>query len=311
MAQQNSGTKKALDKCMSLQEAISRFVHDQDKISFGGMGGIQSVAPTYEIIRQGQKELTLIGDSPCECADLFIGTGRLKRVEVAWIAYAIAGISPCYRRAVEKQIPRPIEVVEFSNFTMGMRFLAGAMGIPFMPTKSLRGSSIEEFNDMIKVVDDPYSNRKITLVPAANPDVAIIHANRADRYGNTQFLGFSSNAENIARAAKHTIITCEEIVSVDEIREASFLTSIPQYVVDAVVEVPFGTHPWNMPYAMAYDIPFHMNMMSRIATEEGFNEWIQEWAFGCKNHDDYCAKVGWNRLMKLNRLEKKFCRSRF
>jgi glutaconate CoA-transferase, subunit A len=265
-------TKKSLDKRMSLKEAISRFVFDGCAIAFSGMGGQQVVAPTYEIVRQGQKNLTLMGDSPCEVGDYLVGTGQIQRLEVAWLAFAVAGVSPNYRRAVEKGIPQKVEVCEFSNYTMGLRFLAGALGVPFMPTKSLMGSSLEQYNDMIKVIDDPYKGEKIALVPAAIPDVAIVHVNRADKLGNAQFLGFASNADNIARAAKRTIITCEEIVSTDEIRKIPVLTNIPQYVVDAVVEVPYGSHPWNMSYAYAYDMPFHMGMMAEIETEEGFKK---------------------------------------
>ncbi len=220
-------SKKSLDKRMSLKEAISRFVFDGCSIAFSGMGGQQVVAPTYEIIRQGQKDMTLMGDSPCECADYLVGTGQLKRVEVAWLAFAVAGVSPNYRRAVEKGIPRKIDVREFSNYTMGLRFLAGAMGLPFMTTKSLIGSSIEKYNDMIKVIEDPYKGQKVAVVPAATPDVAIVHVNRADKLGNAQYLGFSSNAENIARAAKRTIITCEEIISTDKSKRTQPLQRCP------------------------------------------------------------------------------------
>jgi len=301
-------SKKMLDKRMSLKDAIAKFVFNGCSIAFSGMGGEQVVAPTYEIIRQGQKDLTLIGDSPCEPADFLIGTGQIKRMEVAWAAFAVAGVSQNYRNAVEKGIPHEIEVCEFSNYTMGLRFLAGSLGIPFMATKSLMGSSLEKYNDWIKVIDDPYKKKggKVALVPAANPDVAIVHANQADKLGNTQFLGFSSNAENIARSAKKVIVTCEEIVSTNTIRKNSALTAIPQYVVDAVVELPYGSHPWNMPFTYAYDLPFHMEMIAQIETVDGFKKWMDKWAYGCKDHADYCEKVGWQRLHKLSSVEKQF-----
>jgi glutaconate CoA-transferase subunit A len=301
-------TKKSSDKRMSLKEAISRFVVDGCSIAFSGMGGEQVVAPTYEIVRQGQKNLTLLGDSPCECGDFLVGTGQIKRIEVAWLAFAVAGVSPNYRRAVEQEKPHKLEVCEFSNYTMGLRFLAGAMGVPFMVTKSLMGSSITDHNDNIKIMDDPFTGQKVALVPAANPDVAIVHANRCDKLGNAQFLGFSSNAENIARSATRTIITCEEIVSTDEIRQTPTFTTIPQYVVDAVVEVPYCCHPWNMPYTYAYDLPFHMEVMAAIETEDGFRAWMDKWAFGCADHEAYCEKVGWNRLRQLSKIERKFTR---
>ncbi len=309
MAEHVEDTKKKSDKRMSLRDAIAEYVFDGCSISFGGMGGEQVVAPTYEIIRQGFSDLVLIGDSPCECGDFLLGTGQVQRLEVAWLAYAVAGVSQCYRRAVEKEVPRPIEVLEFSNYTMGLRFLAGALGVPFMATKSLMGSSIAENNDLIKIIDDPYSGEKVALVPAANPDVAIVHVNRADMSGNAQLFGFSSNNENIARAASRTVITCEEIVSTEEIRKAPTLTCIPQYCVDAVVELPYCSHPWNMPYEYAYDIPFHMEMMSQVESEAGFREWIEKWAYGCEDHEHYCEQVGWHRLHRLSRIERVFCRA--
>ena len=161
---------------------------------------------------------------------------------------------------------------------------------------------------MIKVIDDPVRRPKSCGSACGNPDVAIVHVNRADMLGNAQYLGFSSNAENIARAAKRTIITCEEIISTDKIKENPTFTTVPQYVVDAVVEVPYCSHPWNMCYAYAYDIPFHMEMMAEIETEDGFKRWMDKWAFGCKDHEEYCDKVGWSRLRKLTQVEKKFRR---
>ncbi|MEM0089707.1 MAG: CoA-transferase [Archaeoglobaceae archaeon] len=294
------------EKIMELSEALKRFLFNGASLSFSGMGGEQCVAHAYEIVRLGVRDLTLIGDSPCEAADVLIGAGLVKKVEVGWIGYAVAGIAYNYRRAVEQGIPNKIEVEEYTNYTMGLRFLAGAMDIPFIPTKSLLGSDIPNYNSRIKIVDDPYTNEPVALVPAAKPDLAIVHVHRADPEGNAQIFGFSSNAENIARAAKHTIVTCEEIVSTEEIRRRPNLTLIPQYCVDAVVELPFACHPWNMPYYYAYDLPFHMKQMDAFRTREGFLKWLEDWCLTCEDHFEYCKKVGWDRLNKLARIERKF-----
>lgn len=299
-------TKKKTDKRMSLKEAIAAFVKDGDTIAFGGMGGIQCVAHAYEIIRQGKRDLTLIGDSPCEAGDLLVGAGVLKRMEIAWCSYAVAGLANNFRRAVENGIPRSIEVEDYSNFTIGLRFLAGAMNVPFLPTKSLLGSDLPKYNTRIKTMDDPYTGETVALVPAARPDVAIVHVSRSDKRGNSQMFGFSSNAENLVRAAKKVIITCEEIVSTDEVRRHPNLTIAPEYTVDAVVEVPFACHPWNMPYYYAYDIPFHMKQLAAFRTREGFEKWMDEWCFGVDSWEGYLAKVGWNRLEKLRRVERRF-----
>ena len=301
-----SEARKKPDKRMSLGEAIDIFVRDGCSISFSGMGGAQCVAQTYEIIRQGKKDLTLIGDSPCECGDLLVGAGLVKKMEIAWCSYAVAGLGNNFRRAIEDGVPRPIELEDFSNYTIGLRFLAGALNIPYMPTKSLLGSDLPVYNEKIKITTDPYNGEKIALVPAACPDIAIVHVSRADRKGNGQMFGFSSNAENIARAAKKTILTCEEIVDTDEIRRINNLTIIPEYCVDAVVELPYACHPWNMPFAYAYDMPFHSFQLANFETREGFEKWMQEWCYGLKNHEEYMEKVGYRRLRELTRIERKF-----
>lgn len=299
-------TRKKPDKRMTLSEAVDRYVQDGYTISFSGMGGAQCVAQTYEIIRQGKKDLTLIGDSPCECGDLLVGAGSLKKMEVAWCSYAVAGLGYNFRRAVEKGVPREIALEDYSNYTIGLRFLAGALNIPYMPTKSLLGSDLPKYNNRIKITEDPYSGEKVALIPAACPDVGIVHVSRADRRGNGQVFGFSSNAENIARAAKHTILTCEEIVETDEIRRVNNLTVIPEYCVDAVVELPYASHPWNMPFAYAYDMPFHSFQLAQFESREGFERWLQDWCYGLKDHEEYLNKVGKERLKELSRIERKF-----
>jgi glutaconate CoA-transferase subunit A len=305
---EGSSMRKSSNKVVSLKEAIRTYVHDGDSVAFGGMGGQQCVASAHEIARQGRKDLTLIGDSPCEPADVLIGAGLIRKIEVAWAGYAVAGIGANYRRAIEEGVPSYIQVDEISNYTMGLRFFAGAIGVPFMPTKSLLGSDILKYNPNVKIIDCPYSGEIVALVPATHPDVAFIHVYRSDALGNAQLFCWSSNAENIARAARRTIVTCEEIVSTEEVRKFSTNTIIPQFCVDAVVELPYGSHPWNMPYCYAYDIPFHMEMMANFRTRDGFLEWLDEWVYGCKDHADYCRKVGWERLLELTRIERKFTR---
>ena len=299
--------RKQSDKRMSLKEAISH-LKDGDSISFSGMGGAQCVAHTYEIIRQGKRDLTLIGDSPCEAGDLLLGMGLIRKLEIAWCGYALAGLGYNFRRAIEKDIPHKVELEEYSNYTMGLRFLAGAMGIPYIPTKSLLGSDLVTYNKRILVESDPYTQESVALVPAAEPDVAIVHTSRADIYGNAQIFGFSSNAENLARAGKFTIVTCEEIVESGEIRRHPELTFIPGYTVDAVVELPYACHPWNFPYANAYDLPFHTQQLAQFKTRQGFLDWIEEWCLNVEDHDSYLKKVGYDRLESLRAIERKFMR---
>jgi glutaconate CoA-transferase subunit A len=272
------------------------------------MGGAQCVAHCYEVIRQKIGGLTLIGDSPCEVGDMLMGAGLVKRAEIAWCGYAVAGLGDNHRRIIEDKIPHEMELEEYSNYGIGLRFLAGALNIPFMPTRSFLGSDYPVYNKNIKEMVDPYTGEKIALVPAANPDVAFVHCTRADKRGNGQVMGFSANAENIARAAKHTILTCERIVNTDIIRSAPNYTIIPEYIVDAVVEVPFASHPWNFPYEYAYDIPFHRQQISSFDTREGFLEWLEEWCYGPGSWEGYLNKVGYDRLHKLAQIEHRFNR---
>ncbi len=304
----NAPQRKKTDKLTTLTESFKSLINNGDSIAFSGMGGSQCVAHTYELIRLGYHGMTLFGDSPCESGDMLIGAGVVKSVEIAWCSYAVAGLSYNYRRAVEDQIPMKLDVKEFSNYAMGMRFLAGALNLPFMPTKSLLGSDVQANNPDVKEMECPYSGEKVALVPAATPDVAVIHVSRADKRGNCQNLGFTSNAENIGRAAKRTIVTCEELVSTEEIRRHANLTFLPEYCVDAVVELPFASHPWNFPYAYAYDIPFHSQQMDAFRTREGFSKWLDEWCFSAGSWDGYLKKVGWDRLFRLQQVEKRFCR---
>jgi glutaconate CoA-transferase subunit A len=298
--------KKSPNKVTSLKDAVAEYVHDGDSVAFSGMAGEQCVASAFEIVRQGKKNLTIIGDSPCDVGDILIGAGLVRKIEVAWLGYAVAGLAMNYRRAVEEGVPNSLEIEEYSNFTAGLRFLAGAMNVSFLPTRSLLGSDIPKYNPRIKVINDPYSGGPIALVPAANPDTGLVHVHKSDILGNAQIFGWSANAENIARAARHTILTCEEIVSTEEISLHPNCTLVPQFCVDAVVHVPFGSHPWNMPYYYAYDIPRHMEQMVDFRTREGFLRWLDKWVFGCQDHTDYCRQVGWDRLLELQRVERKF-----
>jgi glutaconate CoA-transferase subunit A len=136
--------------------------------------------------------------------------------------------------------------------------------------------------------------------------VALIHCQRADKLGNGQYFGISASAENVARAAKHTILTCERVVDTEVIRQTPNLTLVPGYTVDAICEVPFACHPWNMAYTYAYDIPFHSQMMKALKTREGFLDWLDEYIYGVENWDGYLRKVGFERLFKLQQIEQRF-----
>jgi glutaconate CoA-transferase subunit A len=261
------------------------------------------MAVSYEIIRQGKRYLTFITDTTVDAVEILIAGGCISHVECAYIWIGVIGVGHNYRRAVEKGVPGHLKIRECSNFGMSMRFMAGALGLPFMPVKSLLGSDIIAHNPQIKVIDDPYGSGPVALVPAAQPDVAFIHVQRADAAGNAQIWGMLGNDDNLARAAKTVIITCEEIVPTAEIRKIPNMTAIPSYCVSAVAEVPYCCHP--LPVAGYYwmDIPFRREIVAASRTREGIVSWMDEWIYALKSFDDYKGKLGSERLAKVRNIE--------
>jgi len=300
------------DKRTTLEEAVSHFVHDGCSVAFSGVASREPVAACYEIIRQGRKNLTFITDSTADTAEMLIGGGCLSRMECAYIWIGVIGMGYNYRRAVEKGIPNALEVEEYSNLGMSARLMAGASGLPFMPTKSLLGSDIITCNPKIKVMDDPYGSGPVALVPASQPDVAFIHVHRADRIGNAQIWGMLMNDDILARAAKNTVLLCEEIIPTREIRKLPNMTAIPSYCVSAVVEMPFACHPLSIAGYYWMDIPFRREMVTAAKTREGMTAWLDEWVHSVRDHQAYREKVGPERLAKLQQLEHdNYCMPRF
>jgi glutaconate CoA-transferase subunit A len=295
--------KNSKDKQISLQDAVAKYLPSGSSYAFGGLGGRDPFAIAFEIIRQGIKDLTVITTSSMDISNIMIGAGCIRKVEGAYIWIGSVGSGLNYRRAVEKGIPVKLELEEYSNYASSLRFLAGSMNIPFMATRSMIGSDIPKYNDKIKIIDDPYTGSPVALVPAANPDAAFIHVQKADLTGNGQIWGILMNDLVIARAARKLVVTCEEIVSTREIRKLPNLTAIPSYCVDAVVEVPFCSHPmWTAGYYWC-DLPFRRNFMLHNKTQESFEQWIKEWVIDTGSWQGYLDKLGQDRLNKLVQME--------
>ncbi len=292
------------DKRTTLKEAVHAFLPDGASFSFSGIGAREPVAAAHEIIRQKKRNLTFITATTLDSSNLMIGAGCIKKIEMAYSWIGVVGNGLNLRRAVEKGIPHKIEVEEYSNFAASCRFLAGAMNIPYMPTTSMLGSDLPTYNKKIIITNDPYNGEKIALVPAAKPDVAFIHVQRSDIMGNSQIWGVLANDGNIARAAKKVVIICEEIISTDEIRKNPNATAVPHYCVDAVVHIPFGCYPLFVAGYYWSDIPFRRNFIVDNATQEGFENWLEEWVFSCDTFEQHLAKIGTERLNKLAEMEK-------
>ncbi len=245
----------------------------------------------------------MITTSTMDITNILIGAGCIRKVEGAYVWIGSVGSGLNYRRAVEKGIPVKLELEEYTNYASSLRFLAGSMNIPFMATRSILVSDIPKYNDKIKIIMDPYTGSPVALVPAANPDAAFIHVQKADLSGNGQIWGILMNDLVIARAAKKLVITCEEIISTREIRKMPNLTAIPSYCVDAVVEVPFCSHPmWTAGYYWC-DLPFRRNFMLYNKMQESFEQWVKEWVIDTGSWQGYLDKLGHDRLNKLAQME--------
>ena len=291
------------DKRMTIKEAVSEFVTDGCSFNIASICAREPANVAHEIIRQRKKDLTYITDTTTDPIELLIAAGCIKRIEAAYIWIGVVGQGYNIRRAVEKGIPNHIEIEAYSNYTAGLRMMAGALGLPFMPTKSLLGSDIIKYNPKIKVIEDPYGTGPIALVPAANPDVTFIHVQRADKAGNAQIWGMLGNDDYAARCSKHVVVTCEEIVSTSEIRKIPNMTIIPEYCVSAVVEQHFACHPLSVSGYYWMDNPFRQQTIYASKTRDGIAAWLDEWVYGVTDFNEYLNKVGGDRLAKLQELE--------
>jgi acyl CoA:acetate/3-ketoacid CoA transferase alpha subunit len=286
-------SRKLIDKRMSEQEAIQQFVYDGCYIGTELYGTVRApMSLAREVVRQNKKDLRVCGQGVLEL-DLWLAAGLIKKLDITYIGLEVYGIPPSLRRAVESgQVE---SCVEWSNASITWRMKAAAMGVPFLPARSMLGTDMLKYS-AAKVVEDPFTGIKVALVPALILDVALIHVQRSDMYGNCQIEGITGFALEMSRACKRLVISAEEIVPIEEIRKYPDHTVIPYYLVDAVVHAPFGSYPGEMAYMYGRDEPGIKEWVDMSASAEGANEYLDKYVFGVKNHDAYLELVGKERL---------------
>lgn len=289
-------SRKLVDKLMSEQEAISTFVYDGCYIGTELYGTVRCpMSLARELIRQGKKDLRVCGQGVLEL-DQWLGAGLVKKLDITYIGLEVYGTCNALRRAVESG--QVVSCVEWSNASISWRMKATAMGVPFLPTRSMLGTDTLKYSSA-KVVEDPFTGLKLCLLPALILDVALIHVHRADRFGNAQIEGISGFSAEMARAAKRLIISAEEIVSTDEIRKYPDRTIIPYFLVDAVVHAPFGSHPGEMAYVYGRDEAVIKEWVDMSKTVEGTQAYLDKYAYGVANHQEYLHLIGDERLSRL------------
>jgi glutaconate CoA-transferase, subunit A len=298
------------DKVMPLREAIRKYVKDGSHISTGGFTLNRApMAAVYEIIRQGIRNLHLYAHSNGQAADELIGAGCVSRMDVAYSGngmYAPTCIR--FRKAVQEG---SILVEDYSNFQMTLRFMAGAMGVPFLPTVSSLGTDLvnvwgysEEMrrkdprlpNRKIVVMENPFDGwmdlPRVVLVPAIQTDVTIIHVQKADRQGTGRIFGLTFADVEQAKSAKHLILTCEELLDTEEMRRHPDQNNIPFIHVDAVVHVPHGAYPAACYRYYDYDPVFFLAYAKYAADEGRYKEYLQKMIYGVKDHEEFISLNG-------------------
>lgn len=297
--------KQLGNKVMTAREAIEKFVTDGAIVGLGGQSiGRCTIALAHEIVRQRKKDLTLVGCNLALSMDILVGAGAVKRTESGTGNLERFGTAFRWRKAIEAGT---LEVADYSHLAIASRFLAGALGLPFMPSKSLLGSDIlnkrgVEPTSPFEIIDNPWNpGEPVVLLPALTPDVSIIHVQKADEMGNVIIEGFTTQEPEMVRASKSVIVSCEELVSSDAIRRDPDRTTIPYLYVDAVVEQPWGAYPTAVHRYYEHDAD-HIRKYQAVARPGGeeYEAYLQEYIYGCDTFDEYLEKAaGVKRLNEL------------
>ncbi|MGC9323822.1 MAG: CoA transferase subunit A [Desulfomonilia bacterium] len=297
-----------MNKVMSMQEAIRQNVEDGSFVFIGGYICRTPFAAIHEIIRQGKKDLTITRSNAADDFDMMIGAGVVKRFISTFLSLGVYGLGRCYRRSIEKGIPHPIEIEEYSNLSLPMMLWAGAAGLPFIPVKDMVGTDLLRVKSFLgenkyKMIESPFDGRPTLLVPALKPDVAIIHVQQADDNGNAQVWGIGGDCKEGANASNKVIVSCERIVSRDTVGKDPSRTIVPSFKVASVVEEPFGAHPGYTPGF--YDVDFAYGSLYQQAsnTVEGFEAFLKEWVLDRTDRTDYIQhyiqRFGYTAFRKL------------
>jgi glutaconate CoA-transferase subunit A len=278
---------------MPMREAVSRFVRDGDTVVIEGFTHLICFAAGHEIIRQGRRDLTLARLTPDLIYDQLIAAGCARKLVFSWAGNPGVGSLHAFRRAVERNAggAAPLEIEEYSHFGMVARFAAGAARLPFWPLRNYAGTDLPRANPRIKSVTCPYTGEALATVPALNPDVTIVHAQRADAAGNTQMWGLVGVQKEAAFASARVIVVVEELVEESLIRSDPNRTVIPGMIVSAVVREPWGAHP---SYAQGYydrDNDFYVAWEAISRDPAKLERYLDEFVYGVPDRAGYLAKL--------------------
>jgi glutaconate CoA-transferase subunit A len=287
-------------KLMSMHDAIARHVPSGAMVLLGAqMEQMIPFAAGHELIRQGRRDLTLVGPISDILFDQMIGAGCASKVMAAWVGNVSAGIAYCLRRAVEQGIPRRVDVTDYSNFTLALALHSAALGVPFLPTYSTLGSDLLKKNGNLREFVSPVNEDKLVAVRSLRPDVAVLHVQRADEHGNAHIWGSLGVAVDGARAARKVIIVAEEIVAPEVIASDPNRTLVPGFLVAAVVHEPGGAHPSPVQGYYGRDHDFFAEYHEQSRKLEDFEKWIERWVVRTADRREYMKQLGSARFDAL------------
>jgi len=305
---------------LSLEEAVKKYVKDDQIIAFSGFTAMNRnpVALTWEAIRQGRKGFHIIDRHGSACSWFLNAVGAMKIYETDWMGWGeMAGkldinLNKRYQKG-------EVILEDYSHGAMAMRFLAGAIGAPFIPYYAPLGSDLYDpkydalgraglrdgsnpkipYKKFVEMEDPFYHDGTVNLVPAARPDIALIHVAQCGEKGTARWRGIGTLDKEMVFACDTVVITCEELVPESELRKNPEANQIPYFTVDAIVECPYGGYPSAVPFYYDYDAPFLRGMDAASRNEDDMKKWIDEWIYGPKDWEDFMIKVGAKRMMEL------------
>jgi glutaconate CoA-transferase subunit A len=284
-------------KLLTLSEVVQRFIPNGSSIAMGlSLESLIPFAAAHELIRQRKRELTLIGPISDTLFDQLVGAGCVRQIQAAWVGNVITGSCYNFRRGIETG---ELKIEDHSNLTLAMALRAGAMGVPFMPSLTALGSDLFKTNINLKTMRCPFSGDSLTAVAAINPDVAIVHVQRSDEYGNAHAWGNLGVTRDACLASRKVILTAEEIVSMDRISRDPNRIITPGYRVSAVVHCPWGGHPSSVPGYYNRDHQAFIDYRNQSKTPELFMGWQQRWVGNIRNAQEYLAVLGKERVAGL------------
>jgi glutaconate CoA-transferase subunit A len=288
------------DKRISLKEVV-KLVPDGAHLFWGGFGFQRPpMAFAYELVRQKKQNLTIYTCGSEMDLDILVGARVVSHLEVAFYAIEGIGLVPNVQRRIREGT---VQIEDYSNLAMALRFLGGALGVPFMPLKSMLGTDmltkVRFRPKKTEVLTCPFTGEKVVLVPSVRPDFSIVHASRVDKEGNVQIDGIKGEDVEGARAGKKVIVMAEEIVDTEFIRTQPDQTVIPNIYVTHVVECPWGSYPMMVYNYYDYDMQHIRMYYEQCKTEEGWQKYCSEYITSINSHNEFLQKIGIERLMKL------------